>query len=410
MTSTTQHPTAAGGIRDLLRGRRAQVSFAALALLVVVFLVGDWLDPIDRNGHIPMARVERGTVRITVTETGELEASHQTTVSAPTDKKIIWLAPEGTRVKQGDELVKFESRRYEIAVAAAESELAAAQARLRRSEGQLAAQQANEEKAYLNYQSLPELAEKGFITNQELEVARLAHEEVKARTRSHQAGVEAERANVGAARQVVEERDRKLKSIVLRAPRDGVVVYAHHGDSADPRKISVGMIPFDGMDLMYLPDTSKMRAETQISEHDLARVHVGSRTQLRLEAYPDAVFEGEVVRIGSLARRMVSRLTGKPLGIKVFDVTVEVEGGDERLRPGLTATVEILVSEHSEVLYVPVAAVFVDELDRVVVYRRRGGSVEARSVVLGGSTDRVAIIESGLEEGDEILLAAPEEV
>jgi hypothetical protein len=107
---------------------------------------------------------------------------------------------------------------------------------------------------------------------------------------------------------------------------------------------------------------------------------------------------------------MVSRLTGKPLGIKVFDVTVEVEGGDERLRPGLTATVEILVSEHSEALYVPVAAVFVDELDRVVVYRRRGGSVEARSVVLGGSTDRVAIIESGLEEGDEILLAAPEEV
>jgi multidrug resistance efflux pump len=326
MTSTTQHPTAAGGIRDLLRGRRAQVSFAALALLVVVFLVGDWLDPIDRNGHIPMARVERGTVRITVTETGELEA-----------KKIIWLAPEGTRVKQGDELVKFESRRYEIAVAAAESELAAAQARLRRSEGQLAAQQANEEKAYLNYQSLPELAEKGFITNQELEVARLAHEEVKARTRSHQAGVEAERANVGAARQVVEERDRKLKSIVLRAPRDGVVVYAHHGDTSDPRKISVGMIPFDGMDLMYLPDTSKMRAETQISEHDLARVHVGSRAELRLEAYPDAVFEGEVVRIGSLARRMVSRLTGKPLGIKVFDVTVEVEGGDERLRPGLTA-------------------------------------------------------------------------
>jgi hypothetical protein len=106
---------------------------------------------------------------------------------------------------------------------------------------------------------------------------------------------------------------------------------------------------------------------------------------------------------------MVSRLTGKPLGIKVFDVTVEVEGGDDRLRPGLTARVEILVSEHSEVLYVPVAAVFVDELDQMVVYRRRGDSVETRSVVLGGSTDRVAIVTSGLEEGDEILLAAPED-
>jgi hypothetical protein len=74
MTSTTHHPTAAGGIRDLLRERRTFVSLAALVLLGIVFLVGDWLDPIDRNGHIPMARVERGTVRITVTETGELEA------------------------------------------------------------------------------------------------------------------------------------------------------------------------------------------------------------------------------------------------------------------------------------------------------------------------------------------------
>jgi len=410
MTSTTDHPSAHAGIGDLLRGRRGVAVLAALAVAGIAFLAGDWFGPIDRNGHIPTARVERGTVRITVTETGELQAASQATVSAPTEKQIVWLAPEGARVKQGDPIVEFESRRYEIAMGAAESELAAAEAGLRRVEGQLAAQEANEGKAYLNYQSLPELAEKGFITQQELEAARLAHEEVKARTRSSLAAVEAERAHVESARRTVEEQARKLKAVLVRAPRDGVVVYAQHGDASGLRKISVGMIPFEGMDLMYLPDTSKMRAETQISEHDLARVHVGSRAELRLQAYPDVVFEGRVARIGSLARRMVSRLTGKPLGIKVFDVSVEVEGDDERLRPGLTATVEILVSEHAEVLYVPVAAVFVDELDRVIVYRRRGDTVEASSVVLGGSTDRVAIVESGLEEGDEVLLAAPEEV
>jgi hypothetical protein len=56
---------------------------------------------------------------------------------------------------------------------------------------------------------------------------------------------------------------------------------------------------------------------------------------------------------------------------------------------------------------VPIAAIFLDELDEAVVYRRRGESVELERVELAGSTDRIAIIRSGLEEGDEVLLAAP---
>ena len=81
---------------------------------------------------------------------------------------------------------------------------------------------------------------------------------------------------------------------------------------------------------------------------------------------------------------------------------------DERLKPGLSATVELLVSEHPGALWVPLAAVFVDDLDRTIVYRRSGRGAEAQVVELGGSTDRVAIVRSGLEEGDEILLAPPE--
>ena len=66
------------------------------------------------------------------------------------------------------------------------------------------------------------------------------------------------------------------------------------------------------------------------------------------------------------------------------------------------------MSENPDVLYVPVSAVFVDDLDRTVVYVRDGETVRSQPVELGGSTERVAIVRSGIEEGDQVLLVPPE--
>jgi HlyD family secretion protein len=346
---------------------------------------------------VPTANVQRGPVRVTVTETGALSAASQATVSAPTDKTIVWLAPEGARVQEGDPVVRFEARKYQIATEASESLLAVAQADLRRAESDLAGQRAAEEKARLDYQSLPELEKKGFITKNELEAARLAYEEVRAQTSSLLAQVEAARANVGRAEKDVNEQERRLGEGVVRAPRDGVVVYATHGDSGTPRKIAVGLLPFEGMDLMYLPDPTSMTAELQISEYDLAKVRVGSAVELRLEAYPGVSFSGRVAQVSSLAREKISRSTGKPTGLKVFDVLVEILDTDERLRPGLTAVVEIVVSEHPDALY------------RLVAYRQAEDGFEVVPLELDGSTDRVAIVSGGLDEGDEVALLRPAE-
>ncbi len=396
-------------VGSLLRERRGALVAVGAGVGALALLGGAWLRSGAEASRIPTARVERGPVRITVTEAGELRAASQVTVSSPNDKTIVWLAAEGARVKQGDPLVRFESRKYEISTDTARSALAVARADLRRAESDLAGQRAAEEKARLDYQSLPPLAEKGFITQNELEAARLAYEEVRAQTRSFLAQQEAAEANVERAQKDVEEQERKLDEGELLAPRDGVVVYAVHGDSGNPRKVAVGMLPFEGMDLMYLPDPESMTAETEISEYDLAKIRVGSEAALRLEAYPEVAFAGRVARIGSLARQKISQATGKPMGLKVFDVSVEVLERDERLRPGLTAQVEILVSEHPDALYVPVAGVFVDELDQLVAYRREGARWQPQPLELAGSTDQVAIVSRGLEPGDEIALVRPPE-
>jgi HlyD family secretion protein len=255
---------------------------------------------------------------------------------------------------------------------------------------------------------LPELAKKGFVMESEVEQARLAHMELKSRTVAYQAAVDAARAGVDRAGRGLAQEQRKLREGVTLAPSAGLVVYATYGSAESQKKVDIGMTPFEGMDLMYLPDISSMLVDTEISEVDLSRIRTGLPVEIRLDAYPDSVFKGEIKTIADLARRKISRVTGKQTGAKVFSVTVKVVDQDVRLKPGLSATAEIIVNQHDNALYLPLEAVFVDEHDQTIAYlKKRGGGIEARPIVIVESNDRVAVLKEGLQEGDEVLLGRP---
>lgn len=228
---------------------------------------------------------------------------------------------------------------------------------------------------------------------------------------AYQAAVDAAHAGVERAARGLAQEQRKLAEGVTLAPRAGLVVYATYGDAESQQKVSIGMTPFEGMDLMYLPNISSMMVDTEISEVDLSRIKVGLPAEIRLDAYPDAVFKGEVKTIADLARRKISRITGKMTGAKVFAVTVKVNEQDVRLKPGLSATVEIIVNEYENALYLPLEAIFLDELDQTIVYvKKRGGGFEARQVEILESNERLAVIKEGLKEGDEVALARPQAI
>jgi hypothetical protein len=147
--------------------------------------------------------------------------------------------------------------------------------------------------------------------------------------------------------------------------------------------------------------------DTQIAAADRERVGPESRARIHLDAVPGVVFEGRVERVSEVAREKRSHRTGLPTGIEVFDVSIAPVDRDPRLREGLAAAVEILVSEHPSALYVPVSGIFLDDEDRPTVYVRSGRWAEARPVELLASDDRVAVLGAGVEEGDEILVALP---
>ncbi|TMB00665.1 MAG: HlyD family efflux transporter periplasmic adaptor subunit [Deltaproteobacteria bacterium] len=119
---------------------------------------------------------------------------------------------------------------------------------------------------------------------------------------SYQAGVEREKANVERAKTLIETAETRLKVKEITAPKDGLVVYAKASDNKGNEKIQLGMIPYEGQPILYLPDPSTIVADTEVNEVDIAKVRVGGPVELELDSFPGVVFHGTVLKIGSLAR------------------------------------------------------------------------------------------------------------
>ena len=161
-------------------------AFLAIAIALVAWrLAGSSGEVTD----IPMVTVQQGPLSMTLEETGELKAKRSATITAPNDKLITFLAPEGSWVKEGDLLVQLESAKYEIGVQESRSSLDVAEAQQSRAQADLQAQLYKEEAAKKQYEALLELQKKGFAMASEVEEARLAYLELQSKTGAFRAAV-----------------------------------------------------------------------------------------------------------------------------------------------------------------------------------------------------------------------------
>lgn len=176
----------------------------------------------------------------------------------------------------------------------------------------------------------------------------------------------------------------------ITAPFAGVItqVEAKPGDQVAP-----GTLAF------RLDDLSRLLVDVQVSEVDVNRVQVGQQATLVFDAIPNKPYHGrvtEVALVGSVNQ-----------GVVDFTVTVELIDADAAVKPGMTAAVNIVVSELKGVLLVPNRAVRVVEGKRVV-YVLHNGTPTAVEVQLGASSEFYSEVLSGdLKEGDPIVLNPP---
>jgi len=204
------------------------------------------------------------------------------------------------------------------------------------------------------------------------------------------------------ARETLKQAREDLSRTVVRAPGGGFVVLREVFQDNQKRKPRAGDTVFQGQPLLYLPDLSSMLVKSQLREEDMHKIKMGQSASVRVDAYPDASFQGEVDNIGVLA----IEATGSNSVGKHFQYTVKLKGTDERLRPGMTARVSIIADKVKDVLVVPVAALFQDDKRRYC-YVLNSGKLEATPVKVGRSNEDWVEILEGLTAGQRVSLVKP---
>jgi HlyD family secretion protein len=193
----------------------------------------------------------------------------------------------------------------------------------------------------------------------------------------------------------------QLARCEVRADVPGIVVHREVFFGSERRKPQVGDQVWANQPLLILPDVSRMVVETSVRETDVHKVERNQRVDVRVPAYPDLKLTGKVDLVGTLAQEEKDRR-----GAKFFSVTVQVNESEPRLRPGMTARVDIQVEERERALAVPVDSVFEKDGRRVCyVLERRG--LRPREVLLGPSSADHVVVERGLRPGERVALRDP---
>ena len=394
----------------------AGVSIAALAAF-------GWVST-SAAPDVPTAKVEKGTFVDAIQIRGEIKAGRSVTIIAPSDAgelRIMKLVRNGAMVKKGDTLIEFDGTTVARTVDEKKSEVRGFEAQIEqsRSESRATEQKSLTEattaeydvsRAELDYSAKEILSrvegeQRGLKVDDSKETLR----EKSAKLSSDRVAGEAKVAGVVGKRTKSEfdltKAERQRNALMVAAPSDGFVMILRNwrsGNWMNPQDFKEGDRVWAGASIAELPDASSMFGSARVDEVERGRLANGQPVTVRVEALPDRELKGRIDSISALAKADFT--TWPPP--RNFDVKVALDELDDRLKPGMTASIRISTDTLTDVLLVPSQAIFpVGGADYVFVMGRLGA--ERRAVTIERrNADRVAI-RAGLTPGDRVALQDP---
>lgn len=356
-----------------------------------------------------------------VTAEGNLRAVKATRLSAPQGRggfgalKIAWLAPDGTFVKKGDPVVKFDPSEPEKQLRDGESDLAAADAKLaaeavkskekvkqRESDAVLAADELEQQKKFQNKD------EQVFSRNQIIESqideglaqAKEQHAQDAKRVEKHLSqsnaavlAVERQKAELAIA-----HAKSALQEMEIDSPNDGIFVLRRSWRGELPK---LGDSVWPGQDIAEIPLLDAMEAEVFVLEIDGTGLAEKQPAEVVIEARPDKTYAGKVRLVEKLAQ---PRQEGSP--VQYFEVVVALDTTDKDvMKPGQRVRATIVLDQEDAVV-VPRQAVF-ERDSKAIVYKQTAKGFDAVNVELGAATSGRVVIKSGIAAGDVIALRDP---
>jgi HlyD family secretion protein len=453
-------------IHNSRRGAGGLLTMFFLALIIAGVGGGAWWwnsqrqteDTTDAILH----EVSRKDFRLDITERGEIKSGGVTEVRSLVKSKnttgtaILRIVPEGTEVAEGDFLVELDSSAlkeelttqkisyntakalmveaknlYETAVISKREYLEGTYVQERQiieSEVFVAEENLNRAKEYYEYSK--KLATKGYVNELQLEADRFAVEKSEkelaaARTKlkvldeftkakmvkqlesdiaTTEARLESETNSFELEKSKVEEFQDQIDKCTINAPRAGTVVFAHERNRGGNESVIIreGTVIRERQVIIQLPDPNTMEVELTVNESLIQFMKLGMPARIVPVGFGGDVLQGQVSKINQFAEP-----TGwQKANVKEYKATVSIEYPPAGLRAGMTASVTVLCEEIDNALQVPVQAVYAHG-NAYYCFVFKNGKWEARPVVPGATNDKFYVIESGLEEHDQVAMFPP---
>lgn len=248
--------------------------------------------------------------------------------------------------------------------------------------------------------------------NSDLDQARSELDKTQRKNESELASKRADLANKKRQLELREDKVAKLKTqlekSVIKAPTDGLVVYATSMEQNmwmnNNEPLAVGSVIHPNQEIIMLPDTSEMVAVVKIAESLVGRLKPESKAMVTIDAVQGAKFTGIVESIGIMAQSGGWR----DPNVREYEVRIELDlsGQPHQLKPSMRCESRIVLNTVENVLAVPLQAVF-SEGPHQFVYKLQNGRYHQTPVQVGRRSDILAEVRSGLESGAEVILREP---
>jgi HlyD family secretion protein len=277
---------------------------------------------------------QRGIIK-TVQAPGEVEACSEVDISSEVMGKVIELAvEEGQWVEQGQLLCRLDDVDYRAQVLSAEANVARLKALITQVEADL-------EKAERDYNRQKEFIEQDLTSQVELSNYRTIYIGAKASLEMRHQELLAAEAGLQSAKE-------DLEKTIIRAPLSGVVaqLFAEQGEV-----VITGTMNNPGTRVMVISDLSKMQVRCRVDEADAPLVKGEQTARVYLQSDTHKSIPGKVLRVCAKGTKQAGR------DVVTFETLVLVAGEDERVKPGMSASVEIEVAQDEHALTIPVQAV-----------------------------------------------------
>jgi HlyD family secretion protein len=375
--------------KSFFQRRKKTLIFMAVVLVILVVVGLNLRSQREKTVKVTVEKVKKQDLTSVVSASGEIKPKKNVNISAQVPGRIIKIGvEEGQEVKAGDFLLKLDSTQYEANADRDRNFIQASKADLIQSEARL-------QRDKSAYDRQKKLFEEQLISKDQLEGVKLQYDVSEAQVNAIRFQIKQAEANLKSTMD-------NLNKTVFNAPINGMItsLKVEEGETA-----IIGTMNNPGTVLMTIADLSIMEVEVQVDETDVVGVKLGQEANIRVDAFPETVFKGKVTEIGSSALQKVTGGTTTQEA-KDFKVVVTLENPSQKLKPGLSASADIITALKKGVLAVPISSLVLRDRPAAAGDKPDAKKEEEGVYTVDNARAKFQTVEKGISGGMNIEITA----